>query len=59
MTDKQFEYILKSLKNAIILEMHEASFSCSINERLERIVLIDDVDFILHKKFDEIMQSEV
>lgn len=55
MTDKQFEYILKSLKNAIILDMYEASFSCNIDGKTERVVYIDDVDGTLYKRFNEIM----
>lgn len=58
MTDKQFEYILKSLKNAIILDMHEASFSCNIDDNTERVVHIDDVDGTLYKRFNEIMEDD-
>lgn len=62
MTDKQFEYILKSLRDEILVSLHEVGFRCEVdrnnldpNFRYRQVINVNDVDTIIHKKFDEVI----
>lgn len=66
MTDKQFEFIVRSMLNRLRESLHSKAFFCEVNPehhdpqwRVREVVDICDIDETLRITFNEIMEEEI
>jgi hypothetical protein len=66
MTDKQFEFIVRSVLNRLQQSLHSQAFRCTVNPehpdpqwREREVVDICDIDETLRITFNEIMEEEL
>ena len=66
MTDKQFEFIMQSLRYRLLASLHEKAFCCEVNPkhsdpewRYRNVVDTDDIDTAVRVTFNEIMEEEL
>lgn len=65
MTDKQFRFIMQSLRRRLLDSLHEKEFLCEVNPehidpdyRNRFVVDSEDIEFVFRTVFSEIMEDE-
>ena len=66
LTDKQFEFIMQSLRKRLLDAIHDREFPCDVNPthpcpdyRKRLVVDAEDVDGAVRMAFNEIMEEEL
>lgn len=66
LTDKQFEFIMQSLRKRLLDAIHDRAFPCDVNPthscpdyRRRLVVDAEDVDSAVRIAFNEIMEEEI
>ena len=61
MTDKQFEFIMQSLRKRLLDAIHDREFACEVNPTHPWRIVVDaeDVDVAVRTAFNEITEEEL
>lgn len=66
MTDKQFEFIMQSLRHRLLVSLHDKAFVCEVNPehvdpewRYRNVVDTIDIDEAIRITFNEILEDEI
>lgn len=65
MTNKQFKFIMRSLRRRLLESLHQKEFMCEVdpkhcdpNYRTRVVVDSEDIDIVIRTVFSEIMEDE-